>query len=241
MSLIDNYRCEGQMSIFDVYGQDIWSGKMYPEPFQVTKEQISKRCSKKPQKLSVKMPLFLNLRGGQSGLLPAASWEMGGALLGEYTMHSFGECPKEEKESRLSQILEDRPHPKYSLSARACQGILNRAKKRDKALPTQLEEALIRQSAFKNVPENPGGGKGILIQHERTGALSTLNNQYVHRGGQLHDALSPSTEVSKTLNCMEDPMKIITVSQDAYDKFSENDKAASIKACGGTYGGAAKH
>jgi DNA (cytosine-5)-methyltransferase 1 len=27
--------------------------------------------------------------------------------------------------------------------------------------------------------------------------------------GQLHDALSPSCEVSKTLNCMDDPMKII--------------------------------
>ena len=48
-----------------------------------------------------------------------------GALLGEYTTHSFGESPREENVSRLSQILEDCPHPKYSLSARACQGILN--------------------------------------------------------------------------------------------------------------------
>lgn len=29
----------------------------------------------------------------------------------------------------------------------------------------------------------------------------------------------------------------VTVSQDAYDKFSENEKSASLKACGGTYGG----
>ena len=27
--------------------------------------------------------------------------------------------------------------------------------------------------------------------------------------GQLHDALTPDTEVSKTLNCLQDPMKII--------------------------------
>lgn len=32
--------------------------------------------------------------------------------------------------------------------------------------------------------------------------------------GQLHDALSPSYEVCKTLNCMEDPMKILIVSED---------------------------
>jgi hypothetical protein len=46
----------------------------------------------------------------------------------------------------LSQILEDCPHPKYSLSAKACQGILNRANRRGKELPKELEIALIRQS-----------------------------------------------------------------------------------------------
>lgn len=29
--------------------------------------------------------------------------------------------------------------------------------------------------------------------------------------GQVHDAVSPSEEVSKTLNCMCDPMKILIV------------------------------
>ena len=69
-----------------------------------------------------------------------------GALLGDYTMHSFGEYPKEENVSRLSQILEDLPHPKYSLSAKACAGILNRAERRGKKLPEQLEAALRAQS-----------------------------------------------------------------------------------------------
>lgn len=74
-------------------------------------------------------------------------------------MHSFGECPKEENESRLSQILEDNPLPKYSLSAKACQGILRRAQNRGKALPNQLKEALIRQSVSKNAPDVMGGVK----------------------------------------------------------------------------------
>lgn len=33
--------------------------------------------------------------------------------------------------------------------------------------------------SFQERSGKPGGGKGILIQHERTGALSTLNNQSV--------------------------------------------------------------
>ena len=72
---------------------------------------------------------------------------MGGALLGEYTMHSFGEYPNEENVSLLSQILEEEVPPKYSLSAKACQGILNRANKRGKKLPEILQKALEQQIA----------------------------------------------------------------------------------------------
>ena len=95
--------------------------------------------------------------GGTSGHRVAAFWETGGALLGEYTMHSFGACPNEERESHLLQILEEKPHPKYSLSAKACQGILNRSERRGKALPPILRDALVRQSAFKSEQENLGG------------------------------------------------------------------------------------
>lgn len=61
-------------------------------------------------------------------------------------MLGFGESPREESASHLLQILEDYPHQKYSLSARACQGILSRAKRRGKKLPESLEIALIHQS-----------------------------------------------------------------------------------------------
>ena len=69
-----------------------------------------------------------------------------GALLGEYTTHSFGECPSEGNASRLSQILEDCPPRKYSLSAKACAGILTRAKRRGKKLPEELERVLRKQA-----------------------------------------------------------------------------------------------
>ena len=60
-------------------------------------------------------------------------------------MPSFGESPREENESRLSQILVDSAHPKYYLSAKACAGILNRAAKRGKQLPEILKKALENQ------------------------------------------------------------------------------------------------
>lgn len=55
---------------------------------------------------------------------------------------NFGESPSVERESTLSQILEANAPEKYYLSARACQGILRRAEKRGKELPTMLKEAL---------------------------------------------------------------------------------------------------
>ena len=67
-------------------------------------------------------------------------------MRGEYLMHSFGVCPKDENASHLSQILEASPHPKYSLSAKACLGILNRAEKRGKVLPEILKTALTQQA-----------------------------------------------------------------------------------------------
>ena len=78
-------------------------------------------------------------------------------MLGAYTTRSFGEFPREEKESRLSQILEDTPHPKYYLSAKACKGSLNRSERRGKALPKALHDALVKQSASENVPDVLGG------------------------------------------------------------------------------------
>ena len=143
MRVLDNYVCEGQMSIFDLLSPDTWSGKTCPEPSVQTKAKTSAASLKKQRGSSVKMPLFLDLRG--DGCRQDVSWEMGGLLLGEYMMHSFGEYPREENVSRLSQILEDSPHPKYSLSEKAALGILRRAERRGKPLPTELREALERQ------------------------------------------------------------------------------------------------
>lgn len=89
-----------------------WSGKMSPELSAPTKERTLGQSSRKQSKSqSRKSPLFLSLR--TDGQQPDASpmWEENGALLGAFSMLSFGECPSAENASHLSQILEASPPP----------------------------------------------------------------------------------------------------------------------------------
>ena len=123
---------------------DSWSGKMYPEHSQATKERTSGASLKKYAKSQMQKFLFLDLRK-ESGGGKELSWVMGTQYLGEHLMHNIGEFPSEEKESTLSQILEVAPHPKYYLSKTACEGILKRAARKGKILPQVLKTALINQ------------------------------------------------------------------------------------------------
>lgn len=59
-----------------------------------------------------------------------------------------GEKPIYAIRTRLSDILEENPDPKYNLSPKACLGILRRAEKRGKELPEILREALERQAGL---------------------------------------------------------------------------------------------
>ena len=141
---------DGQLGWFD---QDTWCGRTCPEHSQAEsqKEQTSRPSSMRSSKSSAKkLPLFLSLWGGGLKQDASAEWETAAApfpSLTDYTMHSFGEYPNEENVSRLSQILEDSPLPKYCLSAQACEGILRRAEKRGKELPPELKAALLQQAS----------------------------------------------------------------------------------------------
>ena len=80
-------------------------------------------------------------RGG--GSLLGASWETVSVLPGVSMTLNFGESPSEERGSTLSQILDLNAPEKYSLSQKACAGILRRAEKRGKTLPDMLKDALM--------------------------------------------------------------------------------------------------
>lgn len=82
-----------------------------------------------------------------------------------------GEKPRNPIPSKLSQILEKNPDPKYRLSSKACQGILNRAERRGKKLPLALEAALRAQSASKNEPESRGVKESLFSESEQAHCL----------------------------------------------------------------------
>ena len=205
------YTVEGQMSLFDL--GDIWFGRMSTEHGAQTAARISESFSKKRPASKIQMPLFLDLRG-ENGHRADVSWETAIPWLGEDIMRQIGECHSAEKgyvylltltetardgfylklncgekpihprPSRLSDILETNPDPKYNLSARACQGILNRAERRGKELPKVLKDALIQQASLSKL----GGGaefdrcgkragKGALIQEELSGTLGVSQDQ----------------------------------------------------------------
>ena len=70
------------------------------------------------------------------------------SLLGKYSLVlNCGEKPKEPMPTKLSDILEKNVDSRYALSPKACQGILNRAKRRGKELPEALRLALERQAS----------------------------------------------------------------------------------------------
>ena len=145
-----------QMTFFD---QDLWFSKMSKDCFPQMTEKTSESFSKKRQGLPTVVPQFLDCRPDRLGLTQEPLWDLDGLSLGGYMTDSFGVSPSSRlmeewsrealpnavEDSVLSQILEDNPLPKYSLSPRACQGILNRANRRQKTLPKILEDALTEQ------------------------------------------------------------------------------------------------
>lgn len=135
---------EGQACLF---GPDTWSGKTCQEHSAATEAETSRQSSKKQSaSRNRKLPVLKCLKKAGPHGEGSATWTDDGAWLGECSMRNTGESPSAAVESRLSQILEEHPHMKYSLSATACQGILKRAARSGKDLPEALKAALIRQS-----------------------------------------------------------------------------------------------
>ena len=228
------------------------SGRTLSEHFprEHREEQTSDVCLKNWRELKNQKFQYLCLKA-ENGCPQVASLETHGALHGEPTMPSIGESHKGGEEypfcadsmiqmqlkscfntsekpttprpSKLSDILETDPDPRYFLSAKACLGILRRAEERGKELPDLLERVLRKQAGLPVDSDSNGQGtysiegNGTRASHHGSGigdgAMFTLNATEQHAvcigNGQVHDAISPSDEISKTLNCMVDPMKVL--------------------------------
>jgi hypothetical protein len=92
----------------------------------------------------------VSCRATEDGILAPSSGAWGssgtGGPIGSWTL-SFSESPRDAVECLLSDVLEASDVPdRFYLSPKACAGILRRAAKRGKTLPTMLATALEAQA-----------------------------------------------------------------------------------------------
>ena len=203
-------------------GQVTWSdlgiscGKTWSEHSAATEEKTSTPCWKKLRVSQNQDFLYLDCRKSGNGQRQEPLTVMGGLSLGELTTLNAGEKPSETavqemlsvwgphsvaEESRLSQILEVNPLPKYNLTAKACLGILRRAERRGKDLPRRLKAVLLMQCASGGGCD--GGGKGALVQTEKSGTLGTGNDQTIFcLQGNGIDRADAGSGADKTGQCL---------------------------------------
>ena len=123
------------------YIQSSLFGKTSQEHSQVMEGVTFNRCLKKSDR-----PIFQCLIV-EDGLEPEWLEVKSAESHGECLMLNFGASPNTERGSSLSQVLENGGGTyRYSLTPKACAGILRRAKERGKCLPEMLETVLARQA-----------------------------------------------------------------------------------------------
>lgn len=161
---------------------------MFPEPSPVEppKGRIFGSSLKNSSELRSIPYMSLDLTPGAGNLLGEFFWEILSPWRGAALMLNSGVSPREEQESFLWQILEDKPHPKYYLTKRACLGILRRASERGKPLPPALRTALEIQAGLpKDDSQTLRGGMIAFAANQRdevrdlhdvAGALATTHS-----------------------------------------------------------------
>ena len=172
-----------QLSIYDL---DIWCGRMFPEPSPVVhqKARTSGVSSRRSSELKSVVFQSLDLTPGAGNLLGEFYWELISPWRGDALTLNTGVSPREEKESSLSQILQDDPPDKYYLTRKACLGILRRASERGKELPEKLKRALEIQAGLIQPDGKPTELEAYHINqrdegidlHGVSGALMATNN-----------------------------------------------------------------
>lgn len=123
------------------YTQSSLFGKTSWERLQAMLGVTLKPCSRKSDRQIFQCLLL------DDGLEPEWLEAKNAESHGECLTLNFGASPSIERESSLSQVLESGGGTsRYSLTPKACAGILRRAKERGRCLPEMLETVLERQA-----------------------------------------------------------------------------------------------
>jgi len=113
-------------------------------------------------------------------------WTPSGVILGNgwsiaWRVHDaqFWGVPQRRKRIALVADFGGDTAPEILFERKSVSGDFTESGEAREGTSTTSEGNTSETISFQERAGKPGGGKGILIQHERTGALSTLNNQSV--------------------------------------------------------------
>ena len=139
---------------------------MFREPFpaEPRKVRTSGSSSKNSSEL-ISIPFMsLDLTPGAGNLLDEFYWEILSPWRGESLILNTGLAPRSGAAgSILWSILEEKPHPRYFLTKRACAGIIRRASERGKPLPEQLRIALEIQAGLREDDHQPNMSRAVAF------------------------------------------------------------------------------
>lgn len=130
---------------------------------------------------------------------------------GESSMLNTSELPNDAVGCLLWQVLDREVSPRYSLSAKACAGILRRAEARKKTLPPTLKVALERISdpQWGGVVTASGGALGggsetLIVHGTQDPITSTTTAHCLGRNGGMENVLFDIAHRSDVVRVQDD-------------------------------------
>lgn len=174
------YEMEGQQSLF---GQDTWSGKTSPAHSVQTEEKTLPPCWKKRHGSPAQTrPLFLCLQrdGRKPDALPEWVQTDRSPSPGEFTTRSFGGVPQRRKRIALVADFGGLSAPEILFERAGLRGNFEAGSAAGKELAGGTAPGVGGAGTVRMRAGCEGGGKGALVQKEKSGALGCNNDQAVY-------------------------------------------------------------
>lgn len=169
-------RADGQVTWSDL---GLWSGKTCPEHSRATKGETSRQSSKRSSASQSRKPPILKClkRVGTPGGATTMKWEDDGAWLGECMMLQYWGVPNAAVVSRLSADFGGDTAGEILFERKSVSGHPAESGTAGERLAGNAESGASYAVRIRGGCD--GGGKGALVQEDKSGTLGTGNDQTI--------------------------------------------------------------